>query len=39
VVAIDVLRDHLPAGHPAVDPDQRRDQLARRRTAVLRRYV
>jgi hypothetical protein len=38
-VAIAELRDHLPPGHPMVDADERREQLARRCAAVLRRYV
>jgi hypothetical protein len=38
VVALDGLRNHLPAGHPEIDAAERRDRLARRRAAVLRRY-
>lgn len=39
VVAIAALRDLLPPTHPVVDAVARRDQLARRRAAVLARYV
>lgn len=33
------VRDHLPGDHPVVTPEQRRDQLAARRAAVLARYT
>jgi hypothetical protein len=39
VVPLASLRDHLPETHPVVAPDARREQLARRRAAVLARYV
>jgi hypothetical protein len=39
VVAIAELREQLPDSHPAVDAEQRRVQLARRRAGVLSRYV
>jgi hypothetical protein len=39
VVALSAVRDHLPADHPVVDVDARRDQLARRRAAVLARFA
>ncbi len=38
VLAIDRVRDALPGDHPAVTPDARRAQLARRREAVWNRY-
>ena len=38
VVPLAKLRDVLPPDHPAVTPDQRREQLARRREAVWNRY-
>jgi hypothetical protein len=38
VVPIDSVRARLPADHPVVSPDDRRERLARRRAAVLRRY-
>jgi hypothetical protein len=38
-VAIDELREHLPADHPSIDAAERRSLLARRRTAALRRYA
>jgi hypothetical protein len=38
VVAVSALREHLPGAHPGVDATERRDQLARRRAAVLSRY-
>jgi len=38
VVALARVREVLPAGHPAVTPDARREQLARRREAVWNRY-
>jgi len=39
VVPIAELRNHLPESHPVVDPTERRERLARRRAALLRRYV
>jgi hypothetical protein len=39
VVPLTDVRAHLPAGHPVVDAPTRREQLARRRAAVLARYV
>jgi hypothetical protein len=39
VVPLAHVRDHLPADHPAIDGATRRDQLARRRVAVLARYA
>jgi hypothetical protein len=39
VVPVAALRDHLPDTHPTTDRSQRRDALARRRAAVLARYV
>jgi hypothetical protein len=39
VVPAGEVREHLPATHPHVGPAQRREQLARRRAAVLARYV
>jgi hypothetical protein len=39
VVAIAELREQLPDSHPAVDAEQRRVQLARRRAGALSRYV
>jgi hypothetical protein len=39
VVPLTELRTHLPSSHPNVDRAMRRDQLARRRAAVLARYV
>jgi hypothetical protein len=39
VVPLVDVRDHLPAAHPVVDASARREQLARRRAAVLARYV
>jgi len=39
VVSLADVRDHLPLSHPSVGPDERRHQLARRRAAVLARYV
>ena len=39
VVPLAELRAHLPRSHPIVDRATRRDQLARRRAAVLARYV
>jgi hypothetical protein len=38
VMPIDRVRDALPGDHPAVTPDARRLQLARRREAVWNRY-
>ena len=39
VMPLAAVRDHLPANHPVVDDAARREQLARRRAAVLARYV
>jgi len=39
VVPVAELRDHLPRSHPVVDAAERREQLARRRAAVLARYL
>jgi hypothetical protein len=39
VVSLADLRTQLPAAHPVVTESERRDQLARRRAAVLARYV
>ncbi len=39
VVPLARLREHLPAAHPVVDADARREQLAWRRAAVLARYL
>jgi hypothetical protein len=39
VVPLAELRDHLPAAHPVVGGSERRDRLARRRAAVLARYL
>ncbi len=39
VVPAAELRNHLPPTHPIVDEHERRSQLARRRAAVLTRYV
>jgi hypothetical protein len=39
VVPLSDVRTQLPAGHPVVDASTRRAQLARRRAAVLARYV
>jgi hypothetical protein len=39
VVQVASLRDHLPASHTVVTPEARRAQLARRRAALLARYV
>ncbi len=39
VVAMDALRERLPASSPVVDRVERREQLARRRAALLARYV
>jgi len=39
VVPVTDVRAHLPAGHPIVDASARRELLARRRAAVLARYV
>lgn len=39
VVSRSELRAHLPGAHPHVDVHERREQLARRRAAVLARYV
>jgi hypothetical protein len=39
VVGLADIRAHLPAAHPVVDASTRREQLARRRAAVLARYV
>jgi hypothetical protein len=39
VIALAALREQLPATHPTVDENTRRDQLARRRAAVLARYL
>jgi hypothetical protein len=33
------VREHVPVAHPVVDEGDRRDQLARRRAAVLTRYL
>jgi hypothetical protein len=38
VVPLAQLRDALPASHPSVSAQQRREQLARRREAVWNRY-
>ena len=38
VVPMAELAGHLPAGHPTVSPDERRESLARRREAALARY-
>ena len=38
VMPLDRVRDALPRDHPAVTPDARRAQLARRREAVWNRY-
>jgi hypothetical protein len=38
VVKVADVRAHVPEDHPVVDPTARRDQLARRRAAVRRRY-
>jgi hypothetical protein len=38
VVPIAGLREHLPDPYPATSPNERRDQLASRRTALLSRY-
>jgi hypothetical protein len=39
VVPASEVRAHLPASHPSVDASKRREQLVRRRAAVLARYV
>jgi hypothetical protein len=39
VAPVSEVRAHVPAGHPVVDPSTRREQLARRRAAVLARYA
>ena len=39
VVSIGEVRAHVPAAHPVVDAGARREQLGRRRAAVLARYV
>lgn len=39
VVSLADVRDHLPDAHPEIDAAARRDQLARRRIAVLARYT
>jgi hypothetical protein len=39
VVPLRDVRDHVPAGHPFVDPAERAVQLARRRAALLGRYT
>jgi hypothetical protein len=39
VVPLADVRDHLPADHPHVRAEERRDALARRRAAVLARYA
>jgi hypothetical protein len=39
VVAIEDVPDHVPDTHPTVTPERRREHLARRRAAVLGRYV
>jgi hypothetical protein len=39
VVSVANVREHLPADHPVIDAAARRDQLARRRIAVLARYT
>jgi hypothetical protein len=39
VVPVDDVRAHLPDAHPRIGPAQRREQLGRRRAAVLARYV
>ena len=39
VVPLAALRECLPTGYPTVDQVERRDQLARRRAALLARYV
>ena len=39
VAPVGDVRRYLPASHPAIGPTQRREQLARRRAAVLARYV
>jgi hypothetical protein len=38
-VPVAAVRERLPARHPVIDPAARRDQLARRRAAVRRRYA
>ena len=39
VVAVGEVRAHVPATHPVIDASARREQLARRRAAVLARYA
>jgi hypothetical protein len=39
VVPLARVREHLPASHPPISAAHRREQLARRRAAVLARYV
>jgi hypothetical protein len=39
VVSVSAVRAHMPADHPVIDAESRRDALARRRTAALGRYV
>jgi hypothetical protein len=38
VVALAELRDHLPAGTPAVTPDERADEIRRRQSHAAWRY-
>jgi hypothetical protein len=39
VVPIERVRERVPSDHPVIDPARRRELLARRRAAVLRRYA
>jgi hypothetical protein len=39
VVPFAAVREHVPASHPVVSGADRRNQLARRRAAVLARYL
>jgi hypothetical protein len=39
VVPLARVREHVPASHPTISRAERREQLARRRAAVLARYV
>jgi hypothetical protein len=39
VVPLGSMRAHLPDGYPTIDPAARREQLAKRRAAVLARYL
>lgn len=38
VVPVDEVRDHVPAGHPVVGPDERRRELAARSLSAQRRW-